>query len=142
MAGWLGDATLRSNTPVPVLKNDDYHADLDAENVYQLIAAGHSYTDAFNQYYSSLSTRTRADIFLSYVNYDFVKEKIYCELIDKDLYALMALAQANNDIVAYDLYLNRLLSEQYHVDTIKSNYLDTYDFLCSLRDKLADMADY
>ena len=76
------------------------------------------------------------------MNYDFVREKIYYELIDKDLYALMALAQANNDIVAYDLYLNRLLSEQYHVDTIKSNYLDTYDYLCSLRDNLADMADF
>ena len=40
------------------------------------------------------------------------------------------------------ILLNLLNDEQYHIDTIRESFLDTYDFLCSLRDTLAYMGDY
>ena len=37
LAGWLGDATLKNDDGVTTFGNDDYCADLDAENIYRKI---------------------------------------------------------------------------------------------------------
>lgn len=123
-------------------RNDDYHADLDAENVYRQIVSGSTYLNAFNQYYESLSLSTRAEQFLSYINYETIKEKVYHELIDVDLYLHIEVAVQNGDLFALKYYQNLLADEQYHMDKIKECFPDTYDFLCSIRDGLSDISDY
>ena len=142
LAGWLGDAVLPDNEGKPSMGNDDYRADLDAENVYQLILTGNAYIGAFNQYYNSLSSLTRAESFLSYISYDTVKNQIYAELVSKQLYFLMETAEEQGDYGTYYWCLERLNDEEYYISTIRASYPDTYDFLCSLRDGLSDMGDY
>lgn len=125
------------------MANDDYCADLDAENVYRLIINGNSAINAMNSYYSNLtSSRTRADVFLQYISYDTVKEKVFMELIDMQLSLLMSSASEQGNFVLVQYYLDLINDEQYHWDTIKSNYPDTYDFLKSLNDGLANMGHY
>ena len=145
LAGWFGDAILRNISGVgePVMKNDDYMADLDAENIYRLIIQGISAIAAANEYYSNMtSSNTRAIIFLQHIPYDTVKEKIFYELIDAQLYALLSNASNQGNIVLVNYYLNLLNDEQYHFDTIKANYCDTYNFLKSLNDRLLTMEHY
>lgn len=143
LAGWLGDATLKENNGTTSMANDDYCADLDAENVYRLIINGNSAINAMNSYYSNLtSSRTRADVFLQYISYDTVKEKVFMELIDMQLSLLMSSASEQGNFVLVQYYLDLINDEQYHWDTIKSNYPDTYDFLKSLNDGLANMGHY
>ena len=142
LAGWLGDATLKENDGQTSLKNDDYHADLDAENIYRLIAQGYTLVDAANAYYASLtSTNTRATVFLSYIDYNTIKSKIYTELIDKALllYIVAAEQQENEELARY--YYDLLADEQYHLDTVMS-YPDTYNFMCSVRDGRSDIGSY
>lgn len=98
--------------------------------------------DASNQYYASLATHNRAFYFLTHISYGRVESRIYYELIDKDLYYLMNEALERGDTVTYNTFFELVNDEQYHIDTIRSNYPDTYDFLCSLRDILSDMEDY
>ena len=142
LAGWLGDATLKENNGTTSMANDDC-ADLDAENVYRLIINGNSAINAMNSYYSNLtSSRTRADVFLQYISYDTVKEKVFMELIDMQLSLLMSSASEQGNFVLVQYYLDLINDEQYHWDTIKSNYPDTYDFLKSLNDGLANMGHY
>ena len=142
LAGWLGDATITGSNGTTSFGNDDYQADLDAENVFRLILSGRSYVSALNHYYSNLSTQTRADYFLSHISYEAIESMVYYELIDKNLYALMATAEELGDWAAFNLYSDLLFDEQYHIDTIKTRYPDTYDFLCSVRDGLSDISDY
>ena len=145
LAGWLGDATLRKDggTGVPILKNDDYMADLDAENIYRLILQGYSSIDALNVYYLNMnSSNTRANIFLQYIPYSTVKQKIFYELIDAQLYMFMSNASSQGDIVMTQYWLNLINNEQYHFDEIKSKYPDTYDFLMSLDDRLLTIKHY
>lgn len=143
LAGWLGDAVLLGDDGKTHLPNGDYHADLDAENIYRLIAQGATLVNATNTYYASLtSTRTRATKFLEYIDYTTVKTKIYYELIDKALQRIVDMAIAEGDIALCQYYTNLMNDEQYHIDTIRQNYPDTYDFLYSLRDGKADIEDY
>ena len=145
LGGWLGDATLRNDggTGVPILKNDDYMADLDAENIYRLIIQGYSSVDALNDYYFIMnSSNTRANIFLQYIPYSTVKQKIFYELIDAQLYMFMSNASSQGDIVMTQYWLNLINNEQYHFDEIKTKYPDTYDFLMSLDDRLLTLAHY
>lgn len=51
-------------------------------------------------------------------------------------------ALEQGDMVTYNTFFNLVNDAQYHIDTIRSNYPDTYDFLCSLRDELSDIVDY
>ena len=142
LAGWLGDATLKENDGQTSLKNDDYHADLDAENIYRLIAQGYTLVNAANTYYASLtSSYTRADVFLSHISYSTIKSKIYYRMVDEALYVLMALAEENDDTETLWQYFLLLNDEQYHLDIIMS-YPDTYNFMCSVRDGRADIANY
>jgi len=104
--------------PPPSFKNDDYHADLDAENIYRLILTGKSYIEAVNQYYPSLtSTNTRADVFLSHIPYATVEQKIFT----------YAPFQGNN----YD-----------SSEHVKTQNPDTYNFLKSLQSRLSDIGNY
>ena len=143
LSGWLGDATLPHENSTPSIANDDYCADLDAENIFRHIIQGQSSIDAINAYYGELnSTVTRADVFLSYISYSTVKGKIFYELIDKHLYFLISIATRNGDIFGQEHYSKLLNDEQYHMDSIKEHYPDTYNFLLSLQDRLANMATY
>jgi len=99
--------------PTPTFKNDDYHADLDAENIYRLILTGKTFVEAANQYYPSLtSTNTRADVFATYISLTAVEQKIFA-------------------LTAYST-----------VYQLKVNYPDTYNFICSFQTGLADMDDF
>lgn len=111
-AGWLGDATLKQNNGTTSIGNDDYHADLDAENIYRLIMQGQSAVDAINGYYASLTpTNTRAIIFLSYISYSTIESKIYSILTDDE-------------------------------EEIREEYADTYNFMHSVKTGLADIRTF
>lgn len=119
MAGWLGDATIHGDGATH-LGDDDYCADLDAENIYRLIIQGRSSVNAINNYYSSLSANiTRSQIFLEYIGFETVKKKIFKHLVDS---------------IADD--------ESYRLDYIDKHYPDTYNFICSLRDRRAHIGRY
>ena len=145
LGGWLGDATLRNDggTGIPIMKNDDYMSDLDAENVYRLLLQGYTSIDAMNIYYSSMNaSNTRANIFLQYIPYGTVKRKIFYELIDAQLYIFLSNASSQGDIIMTQYWSNLINNEEYHFNEIKSKYSDTYDFLMSLNNKLLTMAHY
>lgn len=118
-------------------------ADLDAENVYRLLLQGYSSIDALNTYYSIMnSSNTRATIFLQYIPYNTVKQKIFYKLIDAQLYIFLSNASSQGNVVMTQYWLNLINDEQYHFSEIKSKYPDTYDFLMSLNDKLLTIAHY
>ena len=143
LCGWLGDAVLPESNGTTSLSNYDYHADLDAENIYRRIEQGATLVNATNAYYASLtSIHTRATEFLSNIDYETVKEAIYYGLIDYELVILLALAQENEMAEEIALIEARLTDEQYHIDTIRQDYPDTYNFMCSLQNGLADIEDY
>ena len=119
LAGWLGDATITNDNGLTSFGDDDYCADLDAENIYrlQISLTGRSAVYAINSYYESISSEnTRANVFLGYINYETVKEKI-CSQLNID----------NNEE---------------GMNIIRNSYPDTYNFLCSLRDGLHHLAEY
>ncbi len=113
LAGWLGDATiLDETTQLTSFGNDDYCADLDAENVYRRILQGEKYIDAIANYHAGLTTtNNRATIFLNYISYSTVQTKVLDEL-------------------------DKTLSE------VQNLYPDTYNFLMSLQDRLANIENY
>ena len=143
-AGWLGDATLIGDKKTTTsFGNDDYLSDLDAENLYQLILQNYSTIDAISNYYSSLSSdNTRAHVFIGHIAYDYIQSKVFYELIDDVLYKMMNNASKSNDIVTAMYYFELIHDEEYHWDTIKSDYPDTYNFLKSLNDLRATMGHY
>ncbi|MBE6947797.1 MAG: DNRLRE domain-containing protein [Ruminococcaceae bacterium] len=112
LAGWYGDATLKSNGTT-VFGNDDYMSDLDAENLFRYIDGGANSITAINAYYQTLagSSGNRATIFKSYLSYATVENTVLSELG-------MTLSQT------------------------KASYPDTYDFLMSLKDGRAEIAHY
>ena len=89
--GWLGDATFTGesdfyNNDTTILENDDYCADLDAENIFRIIENGQDVdiVSAYKTYHSLLTaSNTRAKVFKTYVDYEYVKEKIYYILVVK-----------------------------------------------------------
>lgn len=118
LGGWLGDAVLRYSEGQTSFKNDDYCADLDAENLCHFILNKGNSISAFNDYFSTVPHTyvTRADLFLIYLSYDFVQQKVFWYLGVKD--------------------------EEDPMGIIKQRYPDTYNFLCSLRDERSTMAEY
>lgn len=125
------------------MKNDDYMSDLDAENVYRLLLQGYTSIDAMNVYYSNMNaSNTRADMFLQYIPYSTVKQKIFYELIDAQLYIFLSNASSQGDIYMTNYWLNLINDEEYHFNEIKSKYSDTYDFLMSLNDRLPTIKHY
>ena len=125
------------------MKNDDYCADLDGENIYQYIMSGRTSVEAANLYYSEMASGlNRANKFLSYIGYGTVKEKVFYYLIDISLILNMSIANESGDIALSMYYSNLLVNEQYHFDRIKNEYFDTYNFLMSLQDRLHNMENY
>lgn len=140
-AGWLGDAA--NENGMTSFGDDDYCADLDAENIYRIMTTDTASADAFSSYYAGLTaTRTRADVFLSHISYSTVREKIFAELIDQSLAVSISDASAHCDRYMVYYYLNRINDEQYHWDIIRSDYPNTYDFLISLREKSAHLQHF
>ncbi len=144
LAGWLGDATITEiNNGTTVFDNDDYIADLDAENIFTKIENGMNSIQAVNSYYNELTpNRTRATIFLEHITYDTVQGNIFYELIDANFYNIINAASLAGDIVTVVYYQNLINDEEYHWDILLSDYPDTYNFLLSLQDKLCNIASY
>jgi len=116
--GWLGDAVI-SDVGGTTLKNDDYCADLDAENIFRDIAEGEkTFIEAANDYYNGLTeNRTRADIFLEHIPYFTVQSKVFS-------------------------YLGLISSTEANMNTLRNSYPDTYNFLLSLQNGLATMGTF
>ncbi len=113
LAGWLGDATLDSGKGIS-FRNDDYKADLDAENVFRILSSSPgSYINAMNSYYLELydKQQSRANIFTSHISYENVRNMIYAEL-----------------------NISPLLSDENKLNCIQEIAPDTYDFLLGIRD--------
>lgn len=111
LGGWLGDATL-PNGDATSFGNDDYMADLDAENVFRDIDNGEDSITAINAYYKLLNgSSTRATIFKGYISYSTVESMVLSKL-------------------------GKTLNQ------VRSEYPDTYDFLMSLKDGLAEINHY
>lgn len=145
LGGWFGDAILTNfyGQGTTCMKNEDYMSDLDAENIYRLIIQGCSSTSAAETYYFNMTlSNNRANIFLQHISYETVKEKIFYELIDAQLYVFMSNASSQGDIFMTKYYLDLINNEQYHYDTLKSSYPDTYNFLKSLEDRRSTMGEY
>jgi len=122
IGGWLGDAVVKLNSATTTsFKNDDYHSDLDAENVYRLMLTGKTLTEAVNQYYPSLTTETtRADIFRRYISYSTVEAKV-------TTYASLLWMFSDDNLLLED---------------IRDSNPETYNFLESLYFSQSDIGDY
>lgn len=143
LAGWFGDAILCENNGTTSFSNDDYCADLDAENIYRIIIEGKSSIDAINEYYMSLSnSNTRANVFLTHLSYQTVKNMVFDELIDKKILTLLSTASENGDIFSVKYYNDLLNDDEYHWNTLKSSYKNTYNFLMSLDSKLSTLSQF
>lgn len=114
LAGWLGDATILNNGTTS-FDNDDYMADLDAENLYRMIYNTTDSISAINDYYQTLSSGysgvNRATIFKNSLSYAYVESTVLSEL-------------------------NKTLNE------VRADYPDTYDFLMSLSNNLSQINHY
>lgn len=144
LAGWFGDATLIENGNTTSFGDDDYHADLDAENIYHYIICGWSSVKAMIKYYDELSASfTRADLFKIYISYDTVKEKIFKKLVDDPIiYPAIVKAYDERNVELAAKYRALLSDESYHFKVIYNKYRDTYNFLLSLRDGLPHIRNY
>lgn len=122
LAGWFGDATLTGDNGYTSFGNDDYIADLDAENMYRILESDKtdfiSMMVSYQQIINS-KTQTRAEIFLSHLSYETVRSMVLKELVKK---ISMSLEQK--------------------MDYLKTNQPDTYNFLMSLSDNLNEMGNY
>ena len=124
MAGWLGDAVIHDGEDNSIIfKNDDYKADLDAENVFQLVLTDTSYISAINSYYFELYSynETRAEVFLRYIPLDIVKYLIFNKLIPQQ----------------YDSE-----SDLFKLEYIKPYSPDTYNFIWSLINREHNMENH
>lgn len=82
MAGWLGDATIRTNNGKVAFSPDDYMADLDADNVMNIMKTQNiSHSEAEAIYFKRFENgETRAEIFLSHTSLDFVISEVLSRL--------------------------------------------------------------
>ena len=65
VVGWLGDATIPTDNGSVSFGNDDYIADLDADNIAHRVDYGSGVTamEAFNNYYDDMNNSNDADAF-------------------------------------------------------------------------------
>ena len=117
LGGWLGDAVISLNGP-PSMSDADYCADLDAENIYHFILNKGSSISALNYYFSTVPHTfvTRTDLFLNYLSYDFVEQKVL---------SYLGLQNVNDPM-----------------SILKDECYDTYNFLRSLQDGLTHIKEY
>ena len=142
MAGWLGDATLfGKNGKPPSFANDDYMADLDAENIgYIVREEEYSYILAVEDYYERrLLKDNRADLFLERNDMGKVKQLIYNEIFFSEYVSKMC---STNDIEE-----RKKIEELYKVEDnwlklLKDRAPDTYNFIRSLEERLPQMEDF
>lgn len=71
-----------------------------------------------------------------------VKAKIYYQLIDKELYTIIASMEAEGNYGGTQVLLNMIEDEAYHIEIIKNDYPDTYNFICSIRDLRNTIGNY
>ena len=119
MAGWLGDAVLKTAKDENGVKHvsftqDDYKADLDAENIMNIVKTeGISYQDAHQKYFERLKNgETRATIFLSHTSLEYVEKTIF-EHLDVET-----------------------------LDELKEEEPDTYNFILNLQNGTNEWRDY
>ncbi|GLC80086.1 DUF4280 domain-containing protein [Lacrimispora brassicae] len=143
MAGWLGDATLygKNNRP-PSLGNDDYKADLDAENIAHMVKnENYSFLDGFEDYYGRrLLNDNRAVQFLEITKLSEVKELIFEELIRPILNVKLSVTNGYQAIEQLKAQYKR---ESFWKNIIKNDISkDTYNFIRSLEDDLPEIGDF
>ncbi len=143
MAGWLGDATLfGSDGKPPSFGNDDYMADLDAENLgYMVRNEGYSYIEAAEDYYERrLQEDSRAELFLENNSLEDVKQLIYEELVFLELRDKLA---CTNDYEERK-HLDELLhgGEDVWLNIVKEKAPNTYNFIKSLEQSLPEMGEF
>ena len=125
LAGWLGDATIfgkdDSGSMSIDLDNDDYLADLDAENIYRriILNSADAIFDISLNYYNSLSlTNNRAIEFKQYISINTVKQMIYDELFSPDL------------------------SDDIKLEWLRIEYVPTYNFIMSLTNNCSELEQW
>jgi len=144
MAGWLGDATLKvGSNKKPSFENDDYMANLDAENIAHMVRnKNYSFLNAVEDYYGRLLDAKRAKIFLEENNLIEVKKLIYDALL------LVKYNDKLSRIALGDFKAKMELIELYNFES--SNWLillkndkapDTYNFIRSLEQELSEMGE-
>lgn len=117
IAGWLGDAVYDGDDGKISFGEDDYIADLDADNIAHFAAGGQSLVDAANEYYSGIKENGE-----EYRTELFVKNNTY-EKVESDILKRLKLWDVNEDgTINY-----KDLSES----TI---HVDTYNFLVRLKE--------
>lgn len=127
MAGWLGDATIRGNDGKTSFGNDDYIADLDAANIFEILKNNKSlsYDDVYREYYNMLNSgKTRAEMFLEHTDIEYVKRII--------LRLLYPLALFEADATEFEIVMNHM----------RQFYPDTYNFIRNLEYNNQEMKDY
>lgn len=144
MAGWLGDATLfGKNGEPPSFGNDDYLADLDAENIGHMVRnEGYTYIEAVEDYYGRrLLKDTRAKLFLENNDLKEIKRAIYdgtvlIELVDKKSYT-----NSHEEFMQLD-ELYKYENESSWLKILKDIAPDSYNFIRSLEASTPEMGDY
>lgn len=123
LSGWLGDAALNDSLLGAGLSfgNDDYKADLDAENIKHVMETETiSYQDAVNKYYDEVGTLyTRAEMFKEHTSIEDVKKQVYTLLKASSIWV-----------------------DDSNMDILKSKAPDTYNFLRSLEENNHEMGNY
>lgn len=142
MAGWLGDATIYGkNGELPSFGNDDYMADLDAENIgYIVREEEYSYILAIEDYYDRrLLKDNRADLFLEKTDIGRVKQ-----LIDNELFISEYVSKicSTNDIEERKKIEELYKIEDNWMKMLKDRVPDTYNFIRSLEERLPQMEDF
>ena len=144
MAGWPGDATIYGKQGEPAsFGNDDYMADLDAENIGDMVRnEGFTYIEAVEDYYGScLLKRNRAKIFLEKNDFKEIKRAIYdrtvfIELVDKKSYT-----NVHEELMQLD-ELYKYENESSWLKILKDRAPDSYNFIRSLKQSLPEMGEY
>jgi len=145
MAGWLGDATIKNKeTKQPSFGNDDYMADLDAENIAHMVRhENYSFIEAVQVYYGErLLEDNRAEQFLKYNSLSEVKESIFEELIRPILNVKLSVT---NGYQAIEQLKEQYKRESFWMDLLKTDVApDAYDFIRSLEQvrPLPEMGDF
>lgn len=130
MGSWLGDATLSSNTKNPVFGNDDYMADLDAENIFNYMKKyGLSFAEASRRYYQDLNKKdengdivgNRVDIFLENRTLAEVETMIIGEF-----------SEMTGELYIY-YYNNPFARNEFIENFIRHQSPHTYAFIMSMR---------
>ena len=78
----------------------------------------------------------------THIAYETVRNKVFTELIDAQILYWMSYYNNEGNFVMVQYYRNLLNNEEYHWNTISTQYLDTYNFLRSLNDGLSNMENY